>query len=184
MYDIIPLYREGDQQDLLVNNERVGSALAAHFSAAYPASSTEKKEHDHNVVLMANHGFTTLGTSVTQAVYRAVYTHMNAGIQSQALAIKSASQNAQSGKALNPKAERGEWGLDDMRFLDTAELKDGCVKMNDASQHRPWEMWVREVEVNPLYRMDMLWTGSWGKEVEGWDDGDGGEELREHANVM
>ncbi|CZR56971.1 uncharacterized protein PAC_06860 [Phialocephala subalpina] len=157
VYDIIPLYKPGEQQDLLVNSERFGSVLAGHFSSSSPEEKEEKAEHthDHNVVLMSNHGFTTLGTSVPQAVYRAVYTHINAGIQSQALALRSSCLNGVFGKGYGTGADRGEWGFDGMRFLDTEELKEGCTKMNDASQHRPWEMWVREVEVNPLYRLEI-----------------------------
>lgn len=191
VYDIIPLYQHGEQQDLLVNNQRFGSALASHFSSPSPSAEEEEShdhdhdhdtthKHDHNVVLMSNHGFTTLGTSVSQAVYRAVYTHINAGIQSQALMLRSSCLNGVFGKGHGTGAARGEWGLDDMRFLDTEELKEGCTKMNDASQHRPWEMWVREVKMNPLYKLQIYDLGHWETEIEDWD---GGEGLEENVEV-
>ena len=56
IYDITSLYKPEDSQSLLVNSQDFGSVLAEKFSP------------DHNVVLMANHGFTTVGTSIRQAV--------------------------------------------------------------------------------------------------------------------
>lgn len=62
IHDITALYKPEDSQNLLVNSVAFGSALAKQFSRA--GSSMQ----DHNVVLMANHGFTTIGTSIKQAV--------------------------------------------------------------------------------------------------------------------
>lgn len=93
---------------------------------------------DHNVVLMANHGFTTVGTTIKQAVYRAVYTHTNAGVQSNAMMLRAALVG-------NPGA--GEEGLTYLNEEQTV----GCTKLNDFSQDRPWGLWVREVESSPLY---------------------------------
>jgi hypothetical protein len=39
----------------------------------------------------------------------------------------------------------------EMRYLDENQV-EGCMKMNDASQDRPWELWIKEVEVCGLYR--------------------------------
>lgn len=38
----------------------------------------------------------------------------------------------------------------EMRYLDENQV-EGCMKMNDASQDRPWGLWVREVEACGLY---------------------------------
>jgi hypothetical protein len=62
IYDITALYEPEDSQNLLVNSVAFGSALAEEFSRA--GSSTQ----DHNVLLTANHGFTTIGASIKQAV--------------------------------------------------------------------------------------------------------------------
>jgi ribulose-5-phosphate 4-epimerase/fuculose-1-phosphate aldolase len=132
IYDILPLYSPGDQQDMLVNNTNFGAHLAATFSSADSAS------QDYNVVLMCNHGFTTVGTSIKQAVYRAVYTHVNAGIQSNAILLRNAAGLSRSG----PQSE--------MRYLNEQQVK-GSLKMNDASQDRPWALWVKEVEACNLY---------------------------------
>ena len=134
-YDIKPLYQKGDIQSMLVNSERFGSHLASVFSK--PGSSSL----DHNVVLMRNHGFTTVGTSIKQAVYRAVYTHVNANVQSNAIMLRGAF-NGISGVFDPPNGK--------LNYLNE-EQTVGCMLMNDSSQDRPWGLWVREVEANPLY---------------------------------
>jgi len=86
---------------------------------------------------MANHGFTTVGTSIKQAVYRAVYTHTNAKVQSNGLMLRSA--------YLGTGGSGG--GL---RYLNEEQTK-GAMQMNDASLDRPWGLWVKEVESDALY---------------------------------
>ncbi|KAH6724368.1 class II aldolase and Adducin N-terminal domain-containing protein [Leptodontidium sp. MPI-SDFR-AT-0119] len=135
-FDITSLYKPGQQQDMLVNSQPFGASLASKFSAEVSAS------HDHTVVLMTSHGFTAIGTNIKQAVYRAVYTHVNAGIQTNALLIRNASMN------LNPNSASSR--LENMRYL-TEDQVAGSLKMNDASQDRPWALWVKEVEACPLY---------------------------------
>lgn len=61
----------GDGTDLLISNNALGRALAAHFDAA-------------DIVLMRGHGSTVVGGSIPQAVYRAVYAELNARYQLEA----------------------------------------------------------------------------------------------------
>ena len=117
---------------MLVNTSHFGSSLATTFSK--PESSSE----NYNVVLMANHGFTAVGTSIKQAVYRAVYTHVNAGIQSNSIMLRSAQEQIKPGST-------GE-----IRYLNE-EQTIGSLKMNESSLERPWGLWEREVAVAPLY---------------------------------
>jgi ribulose-5-phosphate 4-epimerase/fuculose-1-phosphate aldolase len=131
VHDILPLYQNGDQQDMLINTERFGSSLAAAFS------DDESSSADHSVVLMANHGFSAVGNSIKQAVYRAIYTHINAGVQANAITLRAA-QGSES---------MGNSGL---RYLNQRQTI-GSQKMNDATEDRPWGLWQREVEVAPLY---------------------------------
>jgi ribulose-5-phosphate 4-epimerase/fuculose-1-phosphate aldolase len=133
IYNIVPLYSEDDQQDMLVNSCKFGSSLASTFSTSTSSSP------DHNVVLMANHGFTTIGSSIKQAVYRAVYTHVNAAVQTNALTLRASAIGAGVGV-------EGE-----MRYLNAEQVK-GSLKMNEASQDRPWKLWVEEVEACGLYK--------------------------------
>lgn len=64
----------GDATDLLISDDRLGSALAASLG-------------DANIVLMRGHGSTTVGPSLKVAVYRAVYAEINARTQIQALML-------------------------------------------------------------------------------------------------
>jgi len=48
---------------------------------------------------MANHGFTTVGTTIKQATYRAVYTHVNAGIQANTIMVRNAQSSSSGGTA-------------------------------------------------------------------------------------
>ena len=62
----------GPENDLLVRDQHLGDALA-------------KTLGDAPVVLMRGHGATTVGSDVRQAVFRAVYTEINARVQADAM---------------------------------------------------------------------------------------------------
>ena len=70
--------------------------------------------------LMRGHGATVVGTSLQQAVYRAIYMEMNARLQAEAMR------------------------LGEVTYLTEAE---GLLAMAsiDSQLHRPWDLWVREV---------------------------------------
>ena len=76
---------------------------------------------DDQVVLMRGHGATMVGKTVKHAVYRAVYAAQNAEIELEALR------------------------LGDVTFLAPEEA-DQYERYIDEVIHRPWAMWVREVE--------------------------------------
>ncbi|TVY85055.1 Decarboxylase tropJ [Lachnellula suecica] len=132
-YDITRSYKTGDSQDMLVNTTSFGSDLASTFS------STRSKDPTHTVVVMANHGFTAVGTSIKQAVYRAVYTHVNAGIQSNAIMLRSAQEQIKPGST-------GE-----IRYLNEVQTA-GSLKMNEASLERPWGLWEHEAKAWSLVK--------------------------------
>ena len=94
---------------------------------------------------MKNHGFTTVGTSIKQAVYRAVYTHTNANVQSNAIMLRNADIGLSPFESVEFSGKHGE-----LTYLDEDQVV-GCMQMNDSSQDRPWGLWSREVEVCPLY---------------------------------
>ena len=134
VWDIAPLYEDSYQQDMLVNNERLGASLAAKFSSSSTGTAPEK-----NVVLMKRHGYTTHGKDIATAVYRTVYTLINAGVQTNATLVQAASSEA---------------GLVDtatVSGLSERHAKD-CQTMTEATQDKSWRLWVREVEASPLYR--------------------------------
>jgi ribulose-5-phosphate 4-epimerase/fuculose-1-phosphate aldolase len=91
----------GPSSDLLIRSQELGAALADTLGAG-------------PVVLMRGHGSTVVGTDVRQAVFRAVYTEVNAKLQSEALrlgpptyltagesAATTATNNAQIDRAWN-----------------------------------------------------------------------------------
>ena len=91
----------GPASDLLIRTQELGAALADTLGAG-------------PVVLMRGHGSTVVGTDVRQAVFRAVYTEVNAKLQSEALrlgppvyltageaAATTATNNAQIDRAWN-----------------------------------------------------------------------------------
>lgn len=62
VWDIAPIYVENYVQDMLVNNEKLGSSLASAF--AHIATMSENVEH--NVILMRRHGYTTWAKTFQQ----------------------------------------------------------------------------------------------------------------------
>ena len=133
VYDIAPLYSSSDQQDMLVNNQKFGSALAAQF-----ASSDSSSIPGHAVVLMRKHDFTTQAHSIETAVYRAIYTKINAKAQSDSLAVLK--NFGSEGRMFDP----GDLGM-------TEDQCKGCSIMNEQYQEKPWRFWVRETENRGMY---------------------------------
>ena len=93
--------------DMLVSNGRLGVALAA---ALGPRSA----------VLMRGHGSTVVGSSLEQAVYRAIYAEVNARLQIQAIA------------------------LGEVTYLNSKEAANAAAT-NDTQLARAWELWARSV---------------------------------------
>jgi HCOMODA/2-hydroxy-3-carboxy-muconic semialdehyde decarboxylase len=76
---------------------------------------------DDLVVLMRGHGATMVGKTIKHSVYRAIYAAQNAQIQMEALR------------------------LGDPTYLDPQEA-DNYERYFDEVAHRPWNMWLREIE--------------------------------------
>jgi ribulose-5-phosphate 4-epimerase/fuculose-1-phosphate aldolase len=93
----------GPASDMLIRNRALGAALARSLGA-------------HAVVLMRGHGSTVVGSNLRQAVFRAVYTEVNARLQADALRLGPAT------------------------FLN-AEESANAAAMNDAVLDRAWELW-------------------------------------------
>lgn len=96
----------GNATDLLIQDSRLGQALAKHLGSSM-------------VVLMRGHGFTAVGDSTAQAVFRAVYTGVNSQIQ------LAASQ------------------LGEPHFLSPEEAL-ACDETTNSQVGRVWELWVRK----------------------------------------
>jgi HCOMODA/2-hydroxy-3-carboxy-muconic semialdehyde decarboxylase len=95
------------ETDLLISNGPLGVALATALGA-------------RSAVLMRGHGSTVVGTSLEQAVYRAIYAEVNARLQLQATQ------------------------LGEVTYL-TAQEASKAARMNDSQLPRAWELWTREI---------------------------------------
>ena len=135
VFDIGKIYEAGDQQDMLVRDARIGTALASKFADKDPQPASP----EHAVVLMRRHGYTTHGFDIETAVYRAIYTKINAGVQTNSALLRNAF----------PQGSAFETGFEFEPLTDA--MVEGCKKMNTGTQDKPWRLWVAEVEKSPLY---------------------------------
>lgn len=98
----------GESTDMLIRNQALGRALVASLGEA-------------DVALMRGHGNVVLGTSIQQAVFRAIYTESNARLQSEAMR------------------------LGEINFLTPGEAQ-AASNMNDEHLDRPWQVWKRRAQ--------------------------------------
>src|SRR6267378_2069025 len=92
------------ENDLLIRDRPLGAALAGALGKG-------------NCVLMRGHGMTIVGDSVQEAVFRAIYTEMNARLQLQATALEGP-----------------------IAFLSDEEGRRSTAA-NRGTLERPWELW-------------------------------------------
>ncbi len=92
--------------DMLIRDNRLGAALATSLGA-------------RSTVLMRGHGSTVVGSSIEQAVYRAIYAEVNARLQLNAVT------------------------LGEVNYLNPQEAAKAAVT-NDTQLARVWELWSRE----------------------------------------
>jgi HCOMODA/2-hydroxy-3-carboxy-muconic semialdehyde decarboxylase len=97
----------GGDTDMLIRSSYLGAALARALG-------------HHSCVLMRGHGSTVVGTSLEQAVYRAIYTEVNAKLQLAA------------------------HGLGDITFLNAREAQLSS-DMNDGQIPRSWNLWIKSL---------------------------------------
>lgn len=109
----------GDASDLLVRDSRLGAALAACLG-------------EETLVLMRGHGSTTVGRTLAQAVFHAVYAEVNARVQYQALQLGSAV------------------------YLSPSESQ--VATSTPEAVHRAWDLWVSEV----AHQLEEGSESSWG----------------------
>lgn len=138
VFDIADYYFPNDTQNMLINNARLGGALADMFSTPEHNVTKNNAEPDYTLVLQRGHGFATVATSIEQAVYRAVYTTWNAEVQATAVDVQEA-----VGK--DPSS---------LEYLTAREAAD-CVAMNDQGLLKDWPLWVAQTEVDPLYKNNL-----------------------------
>ncbi|CAI7587902.1 unnamed protein product [Penicillium manginii] len=129
-FDVSQFYGKDDIHDLLIRNKSLGAHFADFFSGP-------GQKISENVVLMRGHGFTVVGESIVESVFRAIYTAENASIQTTAM-------------NMNYMARMNERKDSDINYLRNTELHD-TTEMTKWSVMRPWRLWIREVETDPFY---------------------------------
>jgi len=97
-----------EENDLLIRDRPLGKALAGTLAEC-------------NCVLMRGHGMTVIGDSVPEAVFRAIYTEMNARMQLQATQLEGP-----------------------IEFLSDEEGRRSQAS-NRGTLERPWELWKRMI---------------------------------------
>jgi ribulose-5-phosphate 4-epimerase/fuculose-1-phosphate aldolase len=95
----------GPATDMLIRNPALGAALAKTLGSS-------------PVALMRGHGNVVVGRTVREAVFRAVYTEVNARLESEALRL----------------------GEGRVVFLNEDEAR-AAAETNSAQVNRPWELW-------------------------------------------
>ncbi len=98
----------GPASNMLISNSRLGQALAQTLGG-------------HAVALMRGHGSVAAGQSVRHAVFRAIYTEVNARMQAEALRLGTP------------------------MYLNKAEGA-AAAKTNDALVDRPWSLWKQHAQ--------------------------------------
>ena len=98
----------GPATDMLIKNAALGSALAQALGRS-------------SVLLMRGHGAVAVGPSIRHAVYRAVYTEVNARMQAEAMKLGTPN------------------------YLNEQEAA-AAMTTTDRLVDRPWELWLRKVQ--------------------------------------
>lgn len=122
VFDAVPLYEQAktptEKRDMLINNIMLGEGLAATFGDG------EGGHPQHTVVLMRRHGFTCHADSIEKAVYRGIYTKINAKALTDSLAVRKNFEGAGLG---DMAFDGGDLGL-------TEDLTTGSTAMNERFQ--------------------------------------------------
>nr|POF15299.1 decarboxylase tropj [Quercus suber] len=170
VYDIARHYKSSDTlHSMLVSNEHLGASLAAGFDYTTMMSKTTSLIKNFvtsqqaqppdlpssPVVLMRGHGFTCIGGTIEEAVYRAIFTCTNARVQTTALLM----QGSFNVGLMAQRFDRGEQDSslskqEGIRYLSDRETKDAW-EANSKVAERPWQLWCAEVTASNLYRIEL-----------------------------
>lgn len=152
VFDISPVYETmpDHTQNMLINNKRIGDALAASLSGYTTSKSFEFADNDSKsisktlpdlpqlpdvpLILQRGHGFVTWATNLEDAIYRAVYAQKNTEIQMMA-------QNYSA---------RASASATELVYLSRREAEDSGNTIN-AGMPKAWPSWATEVKRCGLY---------------------------------
>lgn len=104
---------------------------------------------------MRGHGFTCVGKTIEEAVFRAVYTCTNARVQTTSLLMQGTFNIGMIGERFgHSDKEPGPAKTEDIKYLNDRESKDSWTAI-EKSADRPWKLWCAEVESSQLYRNEL-----------------------------
>ncbi|KAF2239817.1 arad-like aldolase/epimerase [Viridothelium virens] len=152
IWDIGKLYKEGDRRDMLVRDTRLGASLAESFEDTGDEKIAKGRDGEppNSVVLMRGHGYSVCAKTIEDCVLRAIYTQKNAEIQTTALLTRSAYLGGSNGVAAKDDGLKRSEVAGGLAVLSEEET-EGAMEMTLWSAHRPWRLWVREVEAQGMY---------------------------------
>ncbi|KAK5126295.1 hypothetical protein LTR85_010531 [Meristemomyces frigidus] len=170
IYDIQQHYKSSDPlHSLLVTNEHTGAGLAAGFNPSTMLSkgtnlirsfvtsqSSQAPDFPPNpTVLMRGHGFTCIGATIEEAVYRAIFTCTNARVQTTAMLMQGSYNVGLVGERFGGgEKETGPAKHEDIKYLSERECKDAWTA-NQGHAERPWKLWCAEVKNSGLYQNEL-----------------------------
>jgi ribulose-5-phosphate 4-epimerase/fuculose-1-phosphate aldolase len=129
VFDVAPLYDQTntpvEKRDMLINNTTLGKGLADKFAA----ESDKEGDLQHSVVLMRRHGFTCQADSIEKAVYRGIYTKINAKALTDSLAARKNFEGL------------GTMAFDAGDMALSEELTIGSTAMNERFQYVTPSSW-------------------------------------------
>lgn len=107
----------------------------------------------NQTLLMRGHGFTCIGTTIQEAVYRAIFVCTNARVQTTALLMQGSFNMSLMADGLSGKAKEDgarDVKLEGVKYLSEREGKDSW-KANMEHVGRPWGLWCAEVRGKGVY---------------------------------
>ncbi|KAJ5609955.1 hypothetical protein N7510_006674 [Penicillium lagena] len=127
IWDAASVYKDhpADNQDMLVKNVKLGSALARSLGCNGGQAMGIPK---HPVVLMRGHGFVATAQSLEMVIFNSIYTAQNARVQREAISLGTEIQVFNEREAHDTGSTTGQ----------------GAVK--------PWPLWVNEVSNESIYK--------------------------------
>ncbi|KAI7522325.1 hypothetical protein KC331_g19303, partial [Hortaea werneckii] len=100
-------------------------------------------------------GFACVGTTIEEAVYRAVYTCVNARVQTQSLLMQGTYNIGLIGERFGGgDKETGPAKHEDIKHLSDREAKDSWSAIQGTAD-RPWKLWCAEVANSSLYHNEL-----------------------------
>jgi len=170
VYDIQQHYKSSDNlHSMLVTNEHLGGGLAAAFNPSTMlskgtnllrsiVSSQPTQVPDippYPTVLMRGHGFTCIGATIEEAVYRAIFTCTNARVQTTAVLMQGSYNLGLVGERFGGgDKETGPAKHEDIKYLNDRECKDSWTA-NQGHAERLWKLWCAEVANSDLYQNEL-----------------------------